>query len=86
MKMASAITAFNILQLLTLPSAQEVNNDFSLFNSNYNRLITKLFDVRTYEKWKPSHTPINIGTFVIVDHVENMVKNFLEFYFHQSNH
>uniref|UniRef100_A0A914XXA4 Neurotransmitter-gated ion-channel ligand-binding domain-containing protein n=1 Tax=Panagrolaimus superbus TaxID=310955 RepID=A0A914XXA4_9BILA len=70
--MASAIAAFNILQLLTLPSAQEVNSDFSQFNNNYNRLINKLFDVRKYERWKPSHTPIDVGAFVIIDHVENM--------------
>lgn len=71
--MASAMAVFNILQLLTLPSAQEVNNDFSQLNNNYNRLISKLFDVRTYERWKPSHTPVEVGTFIVIDHVENMV-------------
>uniref|UniRef100_A0AC34PV21 Neurotransmitter-gated ion-channel ligand-binding domain-containing protein n=1 Tax=Panagrolaimus sp. JU765 TaxID=591449 RepID=A0AC34PV21_9BILA len=60
------------IQLLSLPTAAEVNDDFTTFDLNQNRLHLTLFNRQTYDGSRASHQPVSVGAYLFVDHIENL--------------
>ena len=82
--MSGVIAAFNLLQLFTLPTTAELNNDFATVNGHQQRLLRKLFDYKTYDSTRSSHLPVNVDAFLLVDHVENLDEVSQTLMFHGS--
>ena len=82
--MSGVIAAVNILQLFTLPTIAEVNNDFATVNGHQQRLLRKLFDYKTYDSTRSSHSPVGVDAFLLIDHVENLDEISQTMIFHGS--
>uniref|UniRef100_A0A7E4W8S0 Neur_chan_LBD domain-containing protein n=1 Tax=Panagrellus redivivus TaxID=6233 RepID=A0A7E4W8S0_PANRE len=75
--MSNVIAAFNLLQVLTLPTLQEVNNDIATVTQSRQKLDDKFFGASSqYDHTKPSDFPVNISTLFLIEHIENVDEDF----------
>uniref|UniRef100_A0A914BWX2 DDE-1 domain-containing protein n=1 Tax=Acrobeloides nanus TaxID=290746 RepID=A0A914BWX2_9BILA len=69
--MASTMALYNLLNLITLPTLKELNDDYATVNTNYKSLLPNLFN-KNYDKYQPPNVPIEINTYLLVDHIESV--------------
>ena len=73
--MSSSMALLNLVNLLTLPTIKEMNDDYATINANYKSLLPKLFN-KDYDKYKAPLVPIEVNTYMLVDHIESVVRSF----------
>ncbi|KAH7660518.1 hypothetical protein AAVH_43698, partial [Aphelenchoides avenae] len=66
--MSNALALVNLFELLTLPTAKELNDDLERLKESQTQLTTALF--KDYDKSRPSHYPIQVQSYLLVEHIE----------------